>query len=150
MPLVYAVCLRYLSDRELAKDAVMDIFDGLIRKVREHEIKHFRPWLYTVARNHCLMQLRKVGTHRIVPLETDGMQSDHEMHREDEAEREWQLQRLTKCIGQLSPDQQQSISLFYLEQKCYKDIAVITGMDWNRVRSLIQNGRRNLKKCMEQ
>jgi RNA polymerase sigma-70 factor (ECF subfamily) len=39
--------------------------------------------------------------------------------------------------------------LFYLEQKCYKDIADLTGYDLNKVKSAIQNGKRNLKICME-
>ena len=42
-----------------------------------------------------------------------------------------------------------TIRLFYLENKCHNEITEMTGMDWNRVRSLIQNGRRNLKNCME-
>jgi RNA polymerase sigma-70 factor (ECF subfamily) len=41
------------------------------------------------------------------------------------------------------------VELFYLQNKCYKEIAEDTGMDWNKVRSHIQNGRRNLKICME-
>jgi RNA polymerase sigma-70 factor (ECF subfamily) len=41
------------------------------------------------------------------------------------------------------------IKLFYLEGKCYNEIVEITGRDWNQVRSAIQNGRRNLKLCME-
>jgi hypothetical protein len=36
-----------------------------------------------------------------------------------------------------------------LDGKCYNEIVSQTGMDWNRVRSLVQNGRRNLKICMD-
>ena len=39
--------------------------------------------------------------------------------------------------------------MFYLENKCYNEIVEQTGMEWNKVRSLIQNGRRNLKICMD-
>lgn len=53
------------------------------------------------------------------------------------------------CLGTLTDDQKEAISLFYLESKCYNEIVEITGRDWNQVRSLIQNGRRNLKICME-
>ena len=53
------------------------------------------------------------------------------------------------CIEQLPEDQKQAIKLFYLEEKCYKEIVDITNTDINKVRSFIQNGRRNLKICME-
>jgi len=49
----------------------------------------------------------------------------------------------------LPAEQKQAIQLFYLEDKCYNEIGEQTGMDWNKVRSVIQNGRRNLKICME-
>ena len=44
---------------------------------------------------------------------------------------------------------QQAVRMFYLDEKSYKEISDSTGIDWNRVRSLIQNGRRNLKNCMD-
>src|ERR1700676_1271038 len=58
MPMVYGVCIKYLKNEEPAKDAVMSIFEELINKARQHDIKQFRSWLYVVSRNYCLMQLR--------------------------------------------------------------------------------------------
>jgi len=52
-------------------------------------------------------------------------------------------------MERLPDEQKQSIQLFYLENKCYNEIVEETGIDWGKVRSLIQNGRRNLKICME-
>src|SRR4051812_28286558 len=57
--LVYGVCLKYFKDRDLAKDAVMQIFEDLISSLQKHEIHNFKSWLYTFTRNHCLMELRK-------------------------------------------------------------------------------------------
>ena len=53
------------------------------------------------------------------------------------------------CLGTLTKEQSEAIKLFYLEGKCYNEIVEMTGQEWNQVRSLIQNGRRNLKLCME-
>src|SRR5258708_5460083 len=58
MGLIYGVCLKYLNDEDEAKDAVMGIFEELIVKVKQHDIKQFRSWLYVLSRNYCLMQLR--------------------------------------------------------------------------------------------
>jgi RNA polymerase sigma-70 factor (ECF subfamily) len=64
-------------------------------------------------------------------------------------QKEENLQRLEYCLQTLSEEQKKSVELFYLQNKCYKEIAAETGIEWNKVRSHIQNGRRNLKICME-
>ena len=77
------------------------------------------------------------------------MQSDENLHLNGVFEKEENLKQLEKCIETLSPDQKQTVQLFYLEEKSYKEIAGMTNTEWNKVRSLIQNARRNLKNCME-
>ena len=148
MEQIYAVCLKYLKDPETAKDAVMAIFEELIVKVKKHEISYFKGWVYMVAKNHCLMQLR---SQKQMPLESnaDFMQLADNLHPDGIFENEENLNQLTKCIDALSSDQKQSVQLFYLQEKSYKEIAGLTNSDWNKVRSLIQNARRNLKNCME-
>ena len=149
MELAYAVSLKYLKDSEASKDAVMEVFEELIEKLKKHEVANFRSWLYTVVKNHCLMKLRVSSRNKSVILDENGMQFREELHQEDINEKEWQLQQMSDCIGKLADEQKIMIELFYLNQKCYKEITEITGLDWNRVRSLIQNGRRNLKICMD-
>ena len=149
MEMVYAVCLKYLEDRENAKDAVMDIYETLGGKIIKHEISNFRSWLYTVVKHHCLMQLRKTAGKRIVAINDGLMQSEAESHLDNVNTREMQLGMLNDCIELLSAEQKSVIELFYLQQKCYHEIVELTGFEWNKVRSHVQNGRRNLKLCME-
>lgn len=149
MELVYGVCLKYLKDPEPAKDAVMQIFEELVSKVKKHDIENFRGWLHQVAKNHCLMQLRTPKNLKTVELKTELVQSGENVHLNGILEKEENFRKLEYCIGTLSNDQQVAIRLFYLEEKCYNEIVEITGQEWNQVRSFIQNGRRNLKLCME-
>lgn len=149
MDLLYGVCLKYLREPEAAKDAVMNIFGELTQKLLRHEIEYFKGWLYTLAKNHCLMQLRQSDRIRVHTFDPEHMQSAEELHLNGVMEKEEHLDRLSKCIDTLSDDQRTVIELFYLQNKCYKEIETITGLDWNKVRSHIQNGRRNLKICME-
>lgn len=149
MDLVYGVCLKYFKDAELAKDAVINIFEELITKLRKHEVDNFRGWLHQVARNHCLMQLRTPRNLKTVEFKSEFVQTDEPVHLNGVLEREENLVKLENCLGTLTNDQQRAIRLFYLEGKCYNEIVEITGQDWNQVRSFIQNGRRNLKICME-
>jgi RNA polymerase sigma-70 factor (ECF subfamily) len=147
--LVFGVCLKYLKDSEAAADAGLDIYEELVQKLLKHEVTHFKAWLHTLTRNHCLMKLRSAKGKRIVELPEHLMQSDEAVHLNGVLEKEAHLTQMEKCLEQLNSDQQKTVRLFYLEEKCYNDIVAITGLEWNMVRSHIQNGRRNLKNCME-
>ncbi|MBC7744233.1 MAG: sigma-70 family RNA polymerase sigma factor [Flavobacterium sp.] len=149
MYLVYGLCLKYLKDEEKSKDAVMQIFEQLITKLKIHNISNFKNWLYTLARNHCLMEIRSSGKHEFVPMEDHIMEKDAFAHLDIDDTQEDDLNIMEKCLDQLAHEQKTTISLFYLEQKCYKEVADITGYDLNKVKSYIQNGKRNLKICID-
>jgi len=149
MELVYGVCLKYLKEPELSQDAVMQIFEELVSKLKKHEVENFRGWLHQVAKNHCLMQLRTPKNLKTVALPPLLMQNEEDVHLNGVMEKEENFQKLEKCIASLSDEQRTMIELFYLDGKCYNEIVEITGLEWNHVRSSIQNGRRNLKLCME-
>lgn len=148
MELVYGVCLKYLKTPEDAQDSVLAIFEELVTKLKKHEVEHFRGWLHTVAKNHCLMRLRSEKKSPTVNFDVELVQSADEGHLEDGLDKEEHFRKLEYCMGQLAENQRVVIDLFYLKGKCYQEICAETGLDWNQVRSFIQNGRRNLKICM--
>lgn len=147
--MMYGVCLKYLRDRDDAKDAVMQVFEKLPVSLKAHEIASFKSWLYVTTRNHCLMQIRSKKGKRTETLSGDVVENDPVLHLDGEPELEDNLAKMERCIQKLDPQQQQCVRLFYLEEKCYKDISTFTGFDLNKVKSYIQNGKRNLKICME-
>jgi RNA polymerase sigma factor (sigma-70 family) len=148
MELVYGVCLKYIKEPEDAKDCVLNIFEELISKLKKHEVDNFRGWLYQLAKNHCLMKLRK-QKNTTVNIDMSFMQSEENVHLDGELEKEENFKQMQYCLEQLNHEQKQVIELFYLNNKCYQEIAGITGIEINKIRSYIQNGRRNLKICME-
>ena len=149
MDLLYGVCLKYLKDPETAKDAVMQLFEELTKKLRQHQVENVKSWLHTLAKNHCLMQLRSPRNFRTAEFNAELMQSESETHLNGMMQKEENLTRLEHCLQTLPDEQKTTVELFYLQNKCYKEIASETGIEWNKVRSYIQNGRRNLKLCME-
>jgi RNA polymerase sigma factor (sigma-70 family) len=149
MPLVYGLCLKYLKDEEKSKDAVMQVFEQLIDKLKIHEVANFKSWLYTLVRNYCLMEIRSSSKNEFVSIDDNFMEKDAFVHLDMDDTREHKLNVMEKCIEKLLPEQKDTITLFYLEQKCYKEIADSTGYDLNKVKSYIQNGKRNLKICIE-
>jgi RNA polymerase sigma factor (sigma-70 family) len=149
MSLVYGVCLKYLKDREESRDAVMQIFEKLAESVKIHEVNYFKSWLYVLVKNHCLMKLRSQKAKRFEEIPDNLVEMDGLVHQDDGLDTEFKLGRLERCLQELGKEQQACIRLFYLEQKCYKEITVITGYEILKVKSYIQNGKRNLKLCME-
>lgn len=149
MELVYGVCLKYYKEPETAKDSVMLIFEELVQKLKRHEVDNFKGWLHQLAKNHCLMQLRTPKNLKTVEFKPELVQSEADPHLNGIMEKEENFKKMEYCLGTLVTEQRETIKLFYLEGKCYNEIVDITGQEWNQVRSLIQNGRRNLKICME-
>lgn len=149
MELVYGVCLKYYKDPEPAKDAVMMIFEELVSKLKKHDVDNFRGWLHQVAKNHCLMQLRTPKNLKTVEFKGELVQSEDNVHLNGIMEKEENFLKMESCLGTLANEQRDTIRMFYLEGKCYNEIVEATGLEWNQVRSLIQNGRRKLKICME-
>jgi RNA polymerase sigma factor (sigma-70 family) len=146
---VYGVCLKYLKDRDESKDMVMQIFEKLPSRVTRHEITHFKSWLYVTTRNECLMHLR-AGKGKVTQEINDHlMENEVTLHLEEEPEMETNLTKLEKCIEELTYEQKQCVQMFFLQEKCYRDITDVTGFDLGKVKSYIQNGKRNLKICME-
>ncbi len=149
MDLVYGVCLKYMKEPEEAKDCVINIFEELVVKLKKYEVENFKGWLYQLAKNYCLMKLRSRKS-KPVNIDMDIMHLAENNHPDNVIDKEQHFTIMEYCIEQLPQDQKQAIQLFYLQEKCYKEIAETTNTDINKIRSFIQNGRRNLKICMEQ
>jgi RNA polymerase sigma factor (sigma-70 family) len=149
MHLVFGVCFNYFKDEELSKDAVMQIFEELVVKLKLHQVQNFKSWLHVLARNHCLMALRKSSKNPTVAMEDNFMENGDFVHLDIDDTKETQLTVMEKCMETLPEEQRKSVDLFYLQEKCYKEVADITGYDMLKVKSYIQNGKRNLKICIE-
>lgn len=151
--LIYGWCLRYLGTPERAEDAGAEIFPILLTKAAEHEVANFRAWLQTLVRNHCLMQLRKEKRDPLQlstePLMQMGVMKHHEGALQDGGPTA-DTRPLYHCLKQLREEQRQCIRLFYLrEGESYRSIAERLNLSVGQVRSHLQNGRRNLKICLD-
>ena len=148
--LVYGVCLKILKNEVEAEDAFMAIFEKLVKKVQQHDIQRFKPWLHMVVKNHCLEILRKKGKHLTLNYDPEFMQSAELVHPFIEDPQNGQIEALNSCLEQLATEQKSCVELFYYQGKSYKEIAQLKNQEVGKIRSYIQNGRRNLKICMEQ
>lgn len=147
LALVYGVCLKYLGDRDEAKDAAMEVFEKLYETPASQKVEKFRSWLFVITKNHCLMQLRskKVADEKNMQLFMETGVSVHPMD-EESADLTPQLQ---ECLEALKVEQKNCVEMFYFKKNTYEEIALKKSIDVKQVKSHIQNGKRNLKICIE-
>jgi RNA polymerase sigma factor (sigma-70 family) len=147
--LLLGVCMKYLKNEEEAKDGVQQVFLKVIGEVGKYKIDYFKSWVYMVAKNHCLMKLRDKGkitaeiNERIIATPYESAEAASHI------EKEMLLTQMASALQQLNAEQQQCVTLFYLEKKSYQEVAEITGYNLLQVKSHIQNGKRNLKIMLE-
>lgn len=153
--MVLVLCCKYLKNKEIAKEAAVQIFENLISYLKKYTIDNFRSWLMSVTRNHCYMMLRNEkgiveycdfferNVDEFVEFEDVFTLSSKE-------EEEKRFVSLEQAVENLPVEQRECIKLFYLKGNSYSDITGITGYDFKQIKSFLQNGRRNLKKALTQ
>lgn len=147
--MLFGVCLKYLKDEEQAKDMVMEVFEKVLNDLKRHQVENFRTWVYSVAKNQCLMLLRKekridIRHEEYVHVSAQIMELDLPEHLNGENQEETD-RKLMQAVDNLKQDQQQCIKLFYFEKRSYEEIEAQTGFTYKQVKSHLQNGKRNLK-----
>ncbi|MEO6303433.1 MAG: sigma-70 family RNA polymerase sigma factor [Bacteroidia bacterium] len=151
---VFGVCLFYFRDKDLAKDAVMQIFEKLITELKKAEIKNFKGWLSFVVRNHCISELRKNKNKHMLPesyLDFEVKETSlQEEEKISEVSDEIMLDHMQAGLLELKKSQRVCVELFYLKGNSYQQICDKTNFSLNEVKSYIQNGKRNLKLVIEE
>lgn len=143
--MLLGVCMKYLKNEEEAKDSVQQIFLKVIKEIPKYDVIYFKTWLYTLAKNHCLMQLRAKKNYSLeindntmaVIQDVDGIEAAKQ--------KEKSLDLMELALEELNEDQKKCITLFFLEKRSYQEIVSLTGFTMHQVKSHIQNGKRNLK-----
>ncbi|EGK02859.1 RNA polymerase sigma factor [Dysgonomonas gadei] len=149
IPLIYGLCLKYLQSPEQSQDAVIDIYENLSQKIQDYEIKVFKNWLYSVVKNHCFHILKENKKEIIVNFDSQLMESDSSFTLFDDSRDEEKESALNECLEKLPEPQRIAVEKFFYEDKSYADIVDETGFHLKSVKSYIQNGKRNLKICIE-
>lgn len=149
IPLVYGLCLKYLQNTEESQDATVDIYETLSQKIAGYNIGVFKNWLYSVVKNHCFHILKENKREIIVDFDSQIMESDETLTLFSEDRDEEKENALNSCLERLPEPQRLAIQKFFYENKSYADIVEETGFNLKSVKSYIQNGKRNLKICIE-
>jgi len=152
--LIASLSYKFLKNDTAAEDATYEVFEIICRDLLKHEVSNFNSWIFSVTRNHCYKKLRKEISEREKLAEEKNnapnlMEFEEGADLRDKEQLEEQLELMEEVLETLGEEQQVCVKMFYLEKKSYQDIVAETGFELKKVKSYIQNGKRNMKITME-
>lgn len=151
--LVYGQCKRYFSNAADCSDMAMHIFEVMVRRVKPTEVKNFAALLSSITNNECISELRKRKSYQkhlnnytdITNQQKSFVENDGLLRLTSGLSDEQQQMILDSAIQRLKPAQRNTIKLFFIERKSYKEISDLANLSDKEVKSNLQNGKRNLK-----
>jgi RNA polymerase sigma-70 factor (ECF subfamily) len=147
---------RYVFFRVRNYDESMDIIQSVFTKVfekyPEKKSGELYPIIYRSARNEIIDRGTKKKTMSLDPMDSEFTNYHDEVIRNPEqaAERKDLLNLIAKLLEQLPEDDQELITLRYLQEKEYSEIAVILGKKEATVRQSLSRGMKKLRTYYEQ
>ena len=145
--MVYALCLKYLKDRQDAQDAAQDTFLRAYLKLgQRRNPERLSAWLRRLTHSICMNQLRDRRQQKEVNEETEA--ADYRPGPEQKAEEKEMIEAVLKKIDELPGEYRTPFRMRYFEQLPYKDISVRLGSSSASVRTRLYRVRRQLKSAL--
>jgi len=145
---VFAFCVKMLLDRVQAQDVMQETFLRVYEnRDRLSNTASFKSWLFTIARNQCLNQLRR--TKRQVQLDEEKEVNNRMPETPvSELEKNERIELVTRYLSQLKPDYREVIILREYQNLSYEEIAAVTRSTLSAVKSRLFKARRRLADFM--
>ena len=151
---------RTLRDETEAEDLAQNVFLQVYKsRARYVQTAKFSTWLFTIARNLCLNELRRRSRHPAESLdETHADSEDQPRHQIEDLTRpsppdsllHGELsQKIADAVAALPENQRSAILLCRQEDLSYEEIAQILGCSLSATKSLIHRGRETLKEVLK-
>ncbi len=151
---------RMLGDPAEAEDLTQGVFIQVFRSAhRYRDSARFSTWVFTIARNLCLNELRRRARHPAESLDAthpdDASQPLHPvadargLSPPDELLRRELEHKIQEALDALPPSQRLAVLLCRQEDLSYEDIARILDCSLSATKSLIHRGRETLKQRLK-
>lgn len=157
---VMNLAYRILRDASEAEDVAQNVFLQAYKSApRYHVSARFSTWLFTIARNLCLNEIRRRSRHPTDSLEATGPDADEQPARQfedrtaslpaDAALRRELAQKIETALAELPEIQRTAILLCRQDDLSYEEIARVLGCSLSATKSLIHRGRETLKQKLK-
>ncbi|OSP53584.1 sigma-70 family RNA polymerase sigma factor [Pseudoruegeria sp. SK021] len=144
-----AVCMRVLSERAAAEDAVQEVYVKVWKNAGRYQVTGHSPmtWLITIARNTSIDRLRSRRSDDDIADHSERIASP-ELSPEQSAIAASESKRIMGCMDELKPDRRAAISGAYLDGKSYKDLSEQFAVPLNTMRTWLRRDLAALRECM--
>ncbi len=141
---------RYLGDASRAEDVAQDIFVKVYRARMKYEPKaKFSTWLYRIAVNHCLNEIRARRAQPASAAPADDLLEESSGEHPDARLHRLELQQAVKrALDALPETQRLAVLLARYEEMSYGEIAQAMGLSLEAVKSLLFRAKENLKQAL--
>jgi len=147
---LYGICLRILSDRQEAEDALQDIFVTIWKRAGTFDAERASPvtWLATIARNRSIDRLRARGVRPFVTLDAAADVADTRPDVVANIEAAQDRDRLMECLDTLEARQAGAIRAAFFQGLTYSELADAGAVPLGTMKSWVRRGLLRLKACL--
>lgn len=148
---LYGICLRILSDRQEAEDALQDIYLTVWKRAGAYDPERASPvtWLATIARNRAIDRLRARGTRAFALLDDAADVPDPAPGAGEAMEASQDRERLVRCLDTLEARQASAIRSAFFQGATYAELAEAGAVPLGTMKSWVRRGLIRLKACLE-
>jgi len=151
---------RMLRDLTEAEDLAQNVFLQVHKSAQRYEVgSRFSTWLFTIARNLCLNEIRRRSRHPADPLDAAHPEQEDQPARQFEDQKTFsppqsllhgELEmKIEEALAELPENQRTAIVLCRQDELSYEDIARVLGCSISATKSLIHRGRETLKQKLK-
>jgi RNA polymerase sigma-70 factor (ECF subfamily) len=157
---VMNLVFRTLRDATEAEDLAQHVFLQVYKSAHRYEISaKFSTWLFTIARNLCLNEIRRRSRHPADSLDQHLAGEEDQPAREigdrkataahDELLQRELVEKIDEALADLPENQRTAIQLCRQEELSYEDIAEVLGCSLSATKSIIHRAREALKERLK-
>lgn len=141
---VLRLCYAVLGNRALAEDTAQEVFLRIWRALGAFRGEaSLSTWVYTITRNACLTAIERTKTAAAESLADPDIMRRAQTRELEQAPRESRTD-VQGWLAELPESQRQALTLFYLEERSYKEVSAALGVPMGTVKTWICRGRRAL------
>lgn len=153
---VINVISRTLRDETEAEDLAQNVFVQVFKSAHRYQATaKFSTWLFTIARNLCLNEIRRRSRHPADSIEASQIENDDRPARQYEDVKNFSPteqtlqseleQKVAEALADLPENQRTAILLCREEELSYEEISGVLGCSLSATKSLIHRGRETLR-----
>src|ERR1043165_799057 len=157
---VMNVVYRMVHDATEAEDLAQNVFVQVHKSAARYEVSSkFSTWLFTIARNLCLNELRRRSRHPADSMDAGHPEQEEQPWQQFEDKKTFsppesllhgELERkIEEAMAELPENQRTAILLCRQDELSYEDIAKVLKCSLSATKSLIHRGRETLKQKLK-